>query len=67
MMFFLDVINCLIWQGSEEADKDKEWNPGNDSDSGSDPDSEAEEDYDYEDEKSFNLLNGPSPVRLAAV
>lgn len=64
-MFYMDFINCLIWQGSEEADKDEDWNPGNDSDS--DPDSEAEEDYDYEDEKRSNLLNGPSPVRLAAV
>ncbi|XP_017227606.1 origin of replication complex subunit 1A [Daucus carota subsp. sativus] len=50
--------------GSEEAGKDEDWNPDNDSDS--ELESEDEEDYDYENEKSFNLSNGPSPVRLAA-
>lgn len=60
----MDFINCLIWQGSEEGDKDEDWNPGNDSDSEAE---EAEEDYDYEDEKNSSLLNGPTPFRLAAV
>ncbi|KAL8122163.1 origin of replication complex subunit 1B-like [Apium graveolens] len=51
-------------EGSEEAEKDEDWNPGNVSDS--ERDSEAEDDYDYEDEKQSNLLNGPSTVRMAA-